>query len=165
MHVVLAGSSGFLGEHLAASLVGSGHQITRLVRREPHRDDESRWDPYADRVDRDLIAGADAVVNLAGSPTIGNPHSRSWARRLRESRVTTTDCLARAIADSGSRPAFYAGNAVGWYGDHGDELVTEESESRGDSFMTGVCRDWAAAPITASAAGARGGSHQHPPLQ
>jgi uncharacterized protein (TIGR01777 family) len=155
MHVVLAGSSGFLGEHLAASLVGSGHQVTGLVRREAHRDDESRWDPYSDRVDRDLIAGADAVVNLAGSPTIGNPHSSSWARRLRESRVTTTDCLARAIADSGSRPAFYAGNAIGWYGDHGDELVTEKSESRGDSFMTGVCRDWAAATLPAAAAGAR----------
>jgi len=155
MHVVLAGASGFLGDHLAASLVGSGHRVTRLVRRPPHRDDESRWDPYADQLDRDLIAAADAVVNLAGSPTVGNPHSGGWARRLRESRVSTTDCLARAIAAVDGRPAFYAQNAVGWYGDHGQDLITEDSESRGDSFMTGVCRDWADATTPAIRAGGR----------
>jgi uncharacterized protein len=155
MHVVIAGASGFLGDHLAASLVGSGHQVTRLVRRPPHRADESTWDPAADQVDGDLIASADAVVNLAGSPTIGNPHSSAWARRLRESRVSTTGCLARAIAAAGGRPALYAGNAVGWYGDHGQELITEESDSRGDSFMTGVCRDWAEATEPAVRAGGR----------
>jgi uncharacterized protein (TIGR01777 family) len=48
-----------------------------------------------------------------------------------------------------------AGNAVGWYGDHGAELVTEESDSRGQSFMTGICREWQAATEPAAAAGAR----------
>jgi len=155
MHVVMAGASGFLGDHLAASLVGSGHQVTRLVRRPPHREDESRWDPYADQVDIELIASADAVVNLAGTPTIGNPHSGGWARRLRESRVSTTGCLARAVAAADGRPALYAGNAVGWYGDHGQEPITEESASLGDSFMTTVCRDWADATGPAVAAGGR----------
>jgi len=155
MHVVVAGASGFLGRHLVAALGGRGHQVTRLVRRPAAGPDESSWDPYADQLDEELIAAADVVVNLAGSPTLGNPHSSKWARNLRESRVTTTDCLARAIAGSDRLPAFYAGNAVGWYGDHGAELITEDSDSRGDSFTAGVCRDWAAATEPAAAAGAR----------
>jgi len=155
MHVVMAGSSGFLGSHLSAELVRAGHEVNRLVRRPPHRDDESTWDPYTDHLDRDLIAGADVVVNLAGAPTMGNPHSASWARKLKDSRVTTTDCLARALATTGGHAAFYAGNAVGWYGDHGGELVTEESESRGDSFMTTVSREWADATRPALDTGVR----------
>ena len=155
MHVVMAGSSGFLGSHLCATLGRSGHQVTRLVRREPYRDDESSWDPYADRVDRDLISSADVVVNVAGTPTIGNPHSSTWARNLHDSRVATTRVLATAIAAAERPPTFVAGNAVGWYGDHGSELITEDSESRGDSFMTTVCRDWQAAAEPAATAGAR----------
>ncbi|MFC7496329.1 MULTISPECIES: TIGR01777 family oxidoreductase [unclassified Nocardioides] len=153
--VVIAGASGFLGTHLSAELVRRGHAVVALTRRPTSAPDESSWDPYAGVVDRELIESADVVVNLAGSPTFGNPHSGRWARNLRESRVTTTQVLARAIADSERRPAFLAGNAVGWYGDHGDDPVTEASESRGESFMTTVCRDWQDAAARAVDAGAR----------
>src|SRR6187397_403496 len=109
LNVVIAGASGFLGSHLADELVGRGHSVIALVRRPTSSPDESSWDPYAGVYDRDTIERADVVVNLAGSPTIGNVHSRSWARNLRESRVTTTRVLAGAIADSERRPAFLAG--------------------------------------------------------
>jgi uncharacterized protein (TIGR01777 family) len=102
-----------------------------------------------------VVERADVVVNLAGTPTLGNPHSSTWARQLRESRVTTTRLLAAAVAGSDRRPAFLAGNAVGWYGDHGQDVVTEESESRGDSLMTQVCREWQDAATPAVEAGAR----------
>ena len=95
------------------------------------------------------------MINLAGTPTVGNPHSKKWARELRESRVTTTRVLAEAIAASDRRPAFLAQNAVGFYGDHGDEPVTEEADSRGDSLLAGVCRDWQTAADPAVDAGAR----------
>ena len=102
MHVVIAGSSGFLGRNLTEALRASGHTTTALVRRTPTADAESRWDPAAGQVDRQVIEDADVVVNVAGSPTIGNPHSRTWATNLRESRVTTTRTLAEAIAETGA---------------------------------------------------------------
>ena len=85
--------------------------MVALVRRPAESGGESTWDPYAGTYDRDAIEAADAVVNVAGSPTVGNPHSKKWARELRESRVATTRTLATAIADSGRKPAFLAGNA------------------------------------------------------
>jgi uncharacterized protein (TIGR01777 family) len=106
-------------------------------------------------VDQSVIDAADVVVNLAGSPTIGNPHSKKWARNLRESRVTTTRVLAAAIATSERKPAFLAGNAIAWYGDHGEAVVTEESDSRGTSFLTGVTREWQDSTTPAVQAGAR----------
>lgn len=155
MRIVIAGASGFLGSHLTTTLLRNGHEVTRLVRREAKSADESSWDPYAGRIDPSVVDAADVVLNLSGSSTIGNPHSGKWARNLHDSRVATTDCLATAIAASTSRPALYAGNAIGWYGDHGADLITDDSASLGDSFMTGVCRDWAEATRPASDAGAR----------
>jgi len=153
--VVIGGASGFLGRHLSAALVERGHAVVALTRRSTSAPDESAWDPYAGVYDRDVIERADVVVNLAGSPTIGNPHSGSWARNLRESRLTTTRLLAEAIAGSERRPAYLAGNAVAWYGDHGEEELTEASDSRGDSFMTTLTRDWQEAAGPAVGAGAR----------
>lgn len=155
LHVVLAGSSGFLGTHLRAELERRGHRVTALVRHPTDLADESRWDPYADEVDVDLVAGADVVVNLAGSPTLGNPHSRTWATELRESRVRTTAVLAGAIAGAPRPPLFLAGNAVAWYGDHAAAELTETADSRGHTLMTDVCREWQAAARPALDAGAR----------
>jgi hypothetical protein len=155
MHVVVGGASGFLGRHLIGALRAQGHTTTSLVRRVPASDDESQWDPGAGRLDAAVVERADVVVNLAGSPTIGNPHSKRWANNLRESRVTTTRTLADAIAASERRPAFLAGNAVAIYGDHGDAHVTEAGDSRGHTLMTEVTREWEAAAQPAIAAGAR----------
>ena len=117
--VVIAGSSGFLGTHLSAALVARGHRVTALVRKPTSAPDESTWDPYAGDYDRSVIEAADVVVNLAGSPLVGNPHSKKWARTLRESRVTTTRVLAEAIAASDRKPAYLAGSGIAFYGDHG----------------------------------------------
>src|SRR3954468_10368595 len=155
MHVVVGGASGFLGRHLVDAFRAGGHTTTSLVRREADADGESRWDPASGRVDAHLIEDADVVVNVAGSPTIGNPHSSTWARNLRESRVTTTRTLAEAIADSSRRPAFLAGNAIAIYGDHGSAQVTEDGDSRGHSLMTEVTREWEAATAPAAGAGVR----------
>lgn len=155
LHVVIAGASGFLGSNLTAHLRDHGHQVTRLVRRPAAGEDESTWDPHAERYDERLIDDADVVVNLAGSPTAGNPHSQKWARELEESRVTTTRVLAQAIAAADDKPAFLAGNGISYYGDHGDAVVTEGSDSRGDALLTRVTRVWQAAADPAVEAGAR----------
>ena len=153
--IVLAGGSGFLGTHLRTALRAHGHTVTSLVRRDTGAADESTWDPYTGRLDRSLVAAADVVVNLAGSPTLGNPHSKKWARELRESRVTTTRLLAEAIAESERPAAYLAGNGISYYGDHGATVLTESSGSRGDALLTDVARVWEAAAAPAEAAGSR----------
>jgi uncharacterized protein (TIGR01777 family) len=155
LRILIAGSSGFLGTHLKDQLVDRGHSVVSLVRRPTSAPDESSWDPYAGTYDRATIEAADVVVNLAGTPTAGNPHSEKWARELRESRVTTTRVLADAIASSDRKPAFLAGNGISYYGDHGDAALTEASDSRGHALLTEMAREWQAAAEPADEAGAR----------
>lgn len=157
MQIVIAGSSGFLGTALRRHLERGGHDVVRLVRR-PAGEGESQWDPYAGAVDQAVINDADVVVNLAASPTVGNPHSQKWARKLVQSRLTTTEVLAEAVARAvghGSPTAYLAGNGISYYGDHGSEVLDEQSESRGSSLLTDLTRRWAAATEQAVAAGAR----------
>ena len=155
MHVLVAGASGFLGSHLVEALRADGDEVRTLTRSAPTSADQVAWDPASGKLDPSALDGVDVVVNVAGSPTIGNPHSGKWARNLRESRVTTTRTLAEAIAGHPGRPAYLAQNGVGWYGDHGPEVITETSDSRGDAFMTHVSRDWQDAATPAVEAGAR----------
>jgi uncharacterized protein len=154
MHFLIAGSSGFLGTRLRERLAVLGHDVTPLVRRPP-QDGEIRWDPYTARLGSEVVDSVDVVVNLAGSPTAGNPHSRKWAEDLRNSRVTTTRVLAEAIAESDTKPTFLAGNGVGIYGDHGSERITEQTHSRADSLLGRVSKAWQAATGPAREAGAR----------
>jgi uncharacterized protein (TIGR01777 family) len=155
MRIVVGGASGFLGSHLVSELTARGHTVTRLVRREPGAADESRWDPAAGHVDDEVIGGADVVVNLAGAPTAGNPHSKKWATDLRDSRVQTTATLANAIAASERPAAFLAGNGISYYGDRGADRLAETADSRGHALLTEVTRVWQASTEPARAAGAR----------
>ncbi len=153
--VLLAGANGFLGTHLREALLARGHGVTSLTRGDARGGDQVTWDPYAGTLGRAVVEAADVVVNLAGSPTLGNPHSKKWARELRRSRVTTTRVLAEAIAESERRPAFLAGNGISFYGDRGDTLLDETADSRGDALLTSVTREWQAAAEPAAESGAR----------
>ena len=155
---MVAGASGFLGTHLTDALRARHHDVRTLVRRPSSVPEESSWDPYAGTYDREVIETADVVINLAGAPTLGNPHSSKWQRELLTSRVATTRVLAGAIARSDRRPAFLAQNGISFYGDRrdaGDPVLTETSESRGDAMLTKVTREWQAATEAAHDAGAR----------
>jgi uncharacterized protein (TIGR01777 family) len=154
MRFLIAGSSGFLGTRLRDQLTVLGHDVTALVRRDAGVGEVS-WAPYDQPLSPTVVDEHDVVVNLAGSPTAGNPHSKKWAERLMSSRVTTTKVLADAIAASSRKPAFLAGNGIGVYGDHGTQTVTEESDSRGDALLTRVSRAWQEASEPAARAGAR----------
>ncbi|QIX27048.1 TIGR01777 family protein [Nocardioides sp. JQ2195] len=177
MDVVIAGSSGFLGTNLVTALQDRGHHVTRLVRREASAADESAWDPYAGEVDQSVIDAADVVINLAGSPLIGNPHSKKWATDLVSSRVTTTRVLADATARShrsgAGSPAYLAGSGISFYGDHGDQTLSEDDQSQGEAFLTGVTQLWQDAARPAVDAGARVAilrtapviDRTHPPLK
>ncbi|NMO53046.1 TIGR01777 family protein [Actinoplanes sp. TBRC 11911] len=157
MRILMAGASGFLGTRLAARLTDAGHDITRLVRRPAQKPDEATWRPGQNQLDPALVAGADAVINLAGA-SIGHWRwTPGYKRLLRSSRVDTTATIAGVIkqlpAEDRPRTLLQA-SAVGWYGDTGDRTVTEEAPA-GRTFLADLCRVWEAAARPAEDAGTR----------
>ncbi|MFC7533436.1 TIGR01777 family oxidoreductase [Actinoplanes sp. GCM10030250] len=157
MRIVMAGASGFLGTRLADRLRRSGHDLTRLVRRPSAGPGEATWDPAQGRLDPVLLAGADAVINLAGANIGDRRWTASYKRVLRSSRINTTDTIAKAIRQlpDDERPrALLQGSAVGWYGETGEQAVTEEG-SAGTTFLADLCRVWEAAARPAEDAGVR----------
>lgn len=155
MDVIVTGSSGLIGSALVTALEGDGNRVRRLVRRAPSGPDEVRWDPSRGEIDRAGLAGADAAVNLAG-PGIGDKRwSDARKQELREARVRGTTLLAEALAGLDQPPrALISGSAIGYYGDRGDEKLTEKSKAGGD-FLAELCVDWEAAAQPAVAAGIR----------
>jgi uncharacterized protein (TIGR01777 family) len=155
MRFLIAGASGFLGRALRDHLAREGHDVMRLVRGEPLSRQESRWDPYANSVDDDVVGACDVVVNLAGAPIAHWPWTASYKQTLRDSRLATTSTLAAAIARIPSKPAFLVQNGVAGYGDRGDEVLTEESSTPATTTLGTVTRQWQDAASPAETAGAR----------
>jgi uncharacterized protein len=140
--VAISGASGLLGSALAASLQADGHQVLRFVRGGITNADEIGWDPDAGRIDAPALEGIDAVVHLAGAGIGERRWSSEQKRRIRESRTKGTAVLAAAVASRERKPrVLVSASAIGYYGDRGDELLTEDS-SPGKGFLAEVCRAW-----------------------
>uniref|UniRef100_UPI000A90CB9A NAD-dependent epimerase/dehydratase family protein n=1 Tax=Streptomyces sp. NRRL B-24085 TaxID=1709476 RepID=UPI000A90CB9A len=152
--IAVAGASGLIGSALVRSLTADGHEVVRLVRREP-RDGEVRWDPEAGRVDTAGLAGCDAVVNLAGAGVGSRRWTEAYKKRIRDSRVNGTSALARAVASLDEPPkVFVNGSAMGYYGETGDRVV-DESSPPGEGFLPELCVEWEEAAAPAREAGVR----------
>ncbi|MGC5658954.1 TIGR01777 family oxidoreductase [Micromonospora sp. WMMD723] len=157
MRILMGGASGFLGTRLVDRLTDEGHQVVRLVRRSPRTPDEQRWDPTAGQLDPAVVAGADAVVNLAGAGVGDRRWTDDYRRVIRSSRVDTTTTLAVTIAGMPAAdrpPVLLNSSAVGWYGNTGDRVVEEDAPA-GEGFLADVCRVWEAATRPAEDAGVR----------
>ncbi len=150
---LISGASGLIGSALVPSLESPGHEVTRLVRRKPRSAKELQWDPTSP-IPPDLVSGFDAVVHLSGENIAGRWTEQKKCR-IRESRIFTTDFLALALAKVANPPkTLICASATGYYGNRGDETLTEGSPS-GDGFLPEVCREWEFATETASDAGIR----------
>jgi uncharacterized protein (TIGR01777 family) len=143
MKVVVAGAGGFLGGHIVRALTGRGDRVTTLVRRAPRSATEHAWSPDAGVLPAAALEGADAVVNLCGAGVGDRRWTTSRKALLRTSRIQPTRLLAAACARQGV-PVLLNASAVGYYGDRGDNTVTE-SDGPGDSFLAQLCTDWEAA--------------------
>jgi uncharacterized protein (TIGR01777 family) len=153
--VAISGASGLLGSALAASLQADGHRVVRFVRGGVTRDDEIGWDPDEGRIDAPALEGIDAVVHLAGEGIATHRWSAQQKRRIRDSRSKGTSVLAGAVASRERRPrVLVSASAIGYYGNRGDEILTEDS-SPGDDFLAGVCTTWEAETKPAADAGVR----------
>jgi uncharacterized protein len=153
MNVLVSGATGLIGSALIPELEAGGHSVTRLTR-SPRSDEDVGWDPDAGTIEGDL-AGADIVVHLAGESIAEGRWTSEKKRRILESRQKGTRLMAEKIAGLPAPPSVMVSvSAIGYYGDRGNELLTEESEP-GDLFLSRVCLEWEAAAEPAREAGVR----------
>lgn len=153
MHILVTGGTGFVGAALVPALLADGHTLT-LLSRDPRRH-RARLGGRVQLISRlaEVAAQApvEAVINLAGEGIADRPWTAERRRVLRESRVDLTRELVRWLGTRAAPPAvMVSGSAIGWYGDRGDEELTEASAPR-DEFTHALCAEWeaAAAPVTA----------------
>ena len=160
MRVLLVGGSGLIGTRLVESLARDGHQAVVLSRRPeqvrglPPGARAAAWDGRTLGSWVDEVAAAEGVVQLAGENIFGR-WTKDRKRRIRASRVDGSRLVAAAIAAAERRPrVLVQGSAVGYYGDRGDERVTEDTPA-GSDFLSGVAREWEAASESVEALGVR----------
>lgn len=143
MKAVIAGGTGFLGSVLAASLRTDGHHVT-IISRRPRGPDQVAW------TDRAALDGADVVVNLAGTSLDSARWTDSRKADLLQSRVQATEAIVQAMSEVSRRPSMLLNqSAVGFYGAHGTESLTEESPP-GSDFLASLCVAWEAAAMKAT---------------
>lgn len=152
MKILMTGGTGFVGKNLTARLLEDGHELTVLTRQIPAGLPAVRaveCDPAVPGPWQDEVAAHDAVINLAGA-SIFRRWTKKYRRVLRDSRLHTTQNLVEAM----SGQTLISASAVGYYGFHGDEELTE-SDGPGNDFLAELCRDWEAAALGAKGKGSR----------
>lgn len=160
MKILVAGSSGLVGTALAGALTRDGHTVCRLIRPQSVAVSAAKtgfdvaWNPATGELGGAGV-GADAVVNLAGASIAEGRWSAERKALLRSSRIETTRALVTALAKMNARPrVLVSASAIGFYGDRGDEVLTEESKA-GSDFLAGLAQEWEAEALKAEALGIR----------
>jgi uncharacterized protein (TIGR01777 family) len=142
--VLIAGGSGMIGQALGVSLRADGwdvHLLTRQPRLAAGNSDAHLWTPGED-LDLDALGEFEAVINLAGSSISRMPWTTRRREDIRDSRIAATTTLVNALTAARKRPkVFVSGSAVGFYGNRGDEMLTEDSAA-GQGFLAEVCQAW-----------------------
>jgi uncharacterized protein (TIGR01777 family) len=147
MKIAIAGASGFIGSLLADHLWNQRHDLLLLSRNPPRETDVTKqewvaWDPRTTGSWEQSLDGVDGIFNLAGEPIAAKRWTHAQKERIKTSRVQSTRALVNAIATAKDKPKFLINaSAVGYYGPHGDETITEES-GPGDDYLSRVCVAW-----------------------
>lgn len=142
MKVLISGASGLIGSELRRQLLALGHQPIALVRREKRAENEVSWNPMTGELDPGIMEEVDVVVNLAGATTSKIPWTKKYAKTLVDSRLKSTRLLVDAINGAKNPPkVFLSGSAEGFYGNGGENLLTEQSPL-GTGFMAELSNDW-----------------------
>lgn len=156
MKILVSGSHGLVGRVLIHSLTNDSHEIVRLVRHARSFGSlEVEWHPNQGRIDAEHLEGFDVVVHLAGESIAEGRWTSEKKRAIHESRVKGTALLSDTLARLSRPPSlFLTASAIGYYGDRGDELLTETS-ARGEGFLSDVCVAWENAAQSAVEKGIR----------
>ena len=151
--VLVSGVSGPIGAALLPYLESQGARIVRLVRGPARGPDQISWDPLRPLAPA-AVSGFEAIIHLAGEGVAGR-WTEAKKKAILESRVQGTRHLAEALAQTQSRPrVLICASAIGFYGNRGDEVLTEASPA-GEGFLPEVTREWEAASRIAADAGIR----------
>ena len=161
MRVLITGATGFIGGRLCQVLAADGHELVALSRDPEKAQSELPllsaaypWDPLAGPAPKAAFDGVDAVVHLAGESVAGR-WTQKKMRGIRDSRETGTRHLVDSIAAAGERPqVLVSASAIGFYGDRGDEKLTENS-GPGDDFLADVCQSWEREALNVEGLGVR----------
>jgi uncharacterized protein (TIGR01777 family) len=160
MKILVTGSSGLVGTALVSALAQAGHTVCRLVRPQSAGSEGAKegfavaWNPATGELGGAGV-GADAVVNLAGASIADGRWSKERKELLRSSRIDTTRALVAALAKMNARPGvLVSASAIGYYGDRGDETLTEQSKP-GTDFLASVAQEWEAEALKAETLGIR----------
>ncbi len=151
MKVLITGASGLVGGKLISALEPKGFEIYRLSRSVPGAETDIQWDPFDGFSSKEAakLEGMDVVVHLAGENVAGGSWTEERKKRIRDSRVKGTKTLVTALAAAETPPKiFIAASAIGYYGNRGNEIVTEESDP-GKGFLAEVSVDWEAESLKA----------------
>jgi hypothetical protein len=145
-----------VGTALTAALRDAGHDVIRLVRREPKPGSgEARWDPEAGYIAPASLEAVGVFVNLTGKNIASGRWTAATRQALYESRVDSTRLLAEAMARLPSPPRLLlSASAIGYYGDRGEAVLDEEAEP-GSGFLPSLVGDWEDATKAAADAGVR----------
>jgi uncharacterized protein (TIGR01777 family) len=162
MRILVSGSTGFLGTALVETLERQGHAVARLVRPATTQKNAAgghaqavQWDPVAGQFDANGAEGAEARIHLAGASIAGGRWNASRKELLRTSRIDGTHHLIGALAKLQRPPrVIVAASAIGYYGNRGDETLTEAS-APGNDFLAALCREWEAETGRGAEFGAR----------
>ena len=156
MHIAVTGSSGLLGSALVSFLAGGGHRLTRLVRSPATAGAaEIEWNPQAGRLEPSSLEGLDGFVHLAGENIAAGRWTAGQKARIRDSRINSTRLLSETLAKLSRPPkVLVCASAIGFYGDRGADLMSEDSPA-GSGFLAEVCEAWEAASQPARDAGIR----------
>jgi uncharacterized protein len=158
MRILMTGASGLVGTALAAELQAAGDTVNRFVRAAAGAKagaGDVPWIPESGEMNLAVAEGADAIVNLAGASIGGGRWTAKRKTLLRSSRVDLTEHLVAALVRLKSPPKiFVSASAIGYYGDRGEESLTEASSS-GEGFLSQISRDWEAAAMKAEQYGMR----------
>lgn len=154
--ILISGSHGLVGSALVKSLTTNGHEVIRLVRHgRTVGAAEVEWQPDKGFIDKEQLEGIDAVVHLAGENIGEGRWTKAKKRAILDSRVQGTTLLSETLATLRTPPAvLLSASAIGYYGDRGDELLTETSPP-GNDFLAHVCQEWEMATRPAAEKGIR----------
>jgi len=155
MKVLITGASGLIGTALQKSLKDKGYEMLLASRKEAKDSRHIQWDAEKGFSEPEKLEGIDAVVHLAGESVFGLSWSDAKKKAIRDSRVHGTRSVVAAISKLKDRPkVLVAASAIGFYGDRGDEEMTESSAA-GDTFLAEVSKEWESEARRAEDAGIR----------
>lgn len=141
--ILITGATGLVGTELKKHLLNKGYEVNTLSRKKGNDPNSFVWDVYKEKIDANCLNGVDAVIHLAGEPVADKKWTDERKKQIIDSRVKSTELLFKTIKSKPDHQikSFVSSSAVGFYGDCGDEILTEES-SNGYGFLAECCKLW-----------------------